>query len=330
LPEQTEPAWEHSVQVLITGVAGFVGTHLSRHILDTTPEAQIHGAVMTAPSDRIAPVITQHVLDLCDLDATRALLEAVQPDQIYHLAAQASVSRSFEAPWETLQNNILAQLNIIQACLRLPKPPRLVIICSGEIYGAADPDELPSREESPLRPGSPYSVSKVTQDMLGLQYYLSHNLPIMRARPFNHLGPGQSEGFVGPDFAVQIARIEAGEREPVMYVGNLTVERDFTDVRDVVRAYRLIMENGTPGEVYNVASGKTHSIRALLDGLLRYTTMDIEVCVDPARMRPARIPILWGDATRLRDATDWQPTIPFEQTLLDVLNDCRQRVQQAH
>jgi GDP-4-dehydro-6-deoxy-D-mannose reductase len=229
-------------------------------------------------------------------------------------------------PWETLENNILAQLNLIQAFLNLGIQPRLLVVSSAEIYGPVHADQLPIREDAPLRPTNPYGVSKVAQDMLGLQYYLSHTLPIVRVRPFNHIGPGQSEGFVAVDFAIQIARIEHGLQAPVIRVGNLAAQRDFTDVRDVVRAYWLLMEKAVPGEVYNVASGQAYSIQYLLDVLLSYSTTPIEVQTDPARMLPIDVPVIRGDASRLRQATGWGVTIPFEQTLLDVLNDCRQRI----
>lgn len=312
------------MRVLITGIGGFAGRHLTRHLLDVTPSIELHGTILE-PVDSHDPV-TLHTVDLRDPAQTRDIFAQIQPQQVYHLAGQANVGKSFSAAWETLENNIRAQLNVIEASLALPTPPRLLIISSGEIYGAAAPEHLPTNEDAPLRPSSPYSVSKITQDMLGLQYFLSRQLPVIRVRPFNHIGPGQSEGFVAPDFAMQIARIEAGLQEAKMYVGNLTPERDFTDVRDIARAYRLLMERGEPGEVYNVASGKPHTIQQLLDILLSYSTADIEVCPDPARMRPASVPVLWGDASRLRAATGWEPSIPFEQTLLDVLTDCRQRV----
>lgn len=311
------------MRVLITGAAGFVGRHLSRHLLDTVPELEAHGTVLAGVGQTTLAGITAHELDLRDSASVSGLVERLQPEQIYHLAAQANVRLSFDAVWETLETNIRSELNMIQASLALPTRPRLLIVSTGEMY---DPADLPSRENSALRPSSPYSVSKVTQDMLALQYFLSDGLPTLRARPFNHLGPGQSQGFVAPDFAMQIARIEAGQQEPQLNVGNLSARRDFTDVRDVVRAYRLIMERGEAGSVYNIASNQTHTIQELLDGMLRHARVPIEVCVDPARIRPSGTPILWGDATRLHDATGWQPTIPFEQTLLDVLDDCRQRV----
>jgi GDP-4-dehydro-6-deoxy-D-mannose reductase len=313
-----------SVRVLITGIGGFVGRHLARHLLETQPDVILHGTVIQPSAAPAADRVSLHVVDLRDAAATIALFEHVKPDHVYHLAAQASVGKSFEAAWETLENNIHCQFNVIQGCLALPTPPRLLIVSSGEIYGL--PDHLPADESAPLRPASPYSVSKAAQDMLGLQYFLSHRLPVLRARPFNHLGPGQSEGFVAPDFARQISRIEAGLQAPRLMVGNLEAQRDFTDVRDVVRAYRLIMEQGIPGDVYNIASGTPRSIQTLLDTLLSFTEAAIEVCPDPARMRPPAMPILWGSAAHLRAVTGWQPGIPLEQTLLDVLNDSRQLI----
>lgn len=312
------------MRILITGAGGFVGEHLARHIQQATPDAELHGTTLHPIANR--PDLTFHALDLKDEQAVQQLLETIQPDHIYHLAAQASPRLSFEIPWETLENNIRAQLNVIKSCLNLQLKSRILVVSSAEIYGPTRPEQQPIKEDTPFKPTNPYGVSKVTQDMLGLQYFLSHKLPILRARPFNHIGPGQSEGFVATDFASQISRIEAGQKEPVIEVGNLGAQRDFTDVRDVVRAYRLIMKTGTPGEVYNIASGVTHSIQKVLDILLGYSTTSIEVRVDQKRMMPIDVPIIQGDTNRLRQATGWQPSIPFEQSLLDVLNDWRTRI----
>lgn len=312
------------MRILITGIGGFVGRHLSAYVLAHTPGAELHGAVI-APEHAI-PDADCHVVDLKDEAALHALIERVRPDHIYHLAAQASVKRSFDDPWETLENNIHAQLNLITACLKLDPPPRLLIVSSGEIYGAETFGDTPPTEDAPLCPSNPYSVSKVAQDMLGLQYYLSHQLPIMRARPFNHLGPGQRLGFVAPDFALQVARIEAGLQAPVLRVGSLSAERDFTDVRDIVRAYALIMARGNPGEAYNIASGKCVTVRYLLDVLLSYSSARISVETDTARLRPGKDNRSWGDASRLRRVTGWEPQIPIEQTIFDVLTEFRQQV----
>lgn len=317
------------MRILITGVAGFVGRHLFNRLGTQYPDAIIHGTAIEEPQQLGNERLQYHVIDLKDTKAIYDLIDEVKPDQIYHLAAQSSPRRSFQIPWETLENNIKAQLNIIQACLALALRPRLLVISSAEIYGPVQPNQLPINEEFPLRPTNPYGVSKVAQDMLGLQYYLSHKLPILRVRPFNHFGPGQSEGFVATDFAIQVARIEMGLQKNVIEVGNLAAERDFTDVRDVVQAYTMIMEKGVPGEVYNVASGKAYSIQYLLDVLLKYSKTTIEVRVDPTRMLPIDVPIVRGDVTRLQTLCGWQTTIPFETTLLDVLNDWRGRIQQS-
>ena len=313
------------MRILITGADGFAGRHLVRELHSAQPGAEIHGTCFRAPASPL-PNVTSHTLDLRDEQAVTDLVAAVRPDHLYHLAAQANVGQSYSAVWSTLENNIRGQLNLILACIKQEVSPRMLVISSGDIYGDQHID-APATENSPLRPANPYSVSKVTQDMLALQYYLSNSLPIMRARPFNHLGTGQSHGFVAPDFAFQIARIEAGFQEPMIHVGNLMAERDFTDVRDVMRAYRLIMESGTPGEAYNISSGQTWSIRALLDTLLTFTTIEIEVRVDPTRLRPGRLSKIWGDSTRLRAATGWEPVVPLQQTLLEVLEECRQQVQ---
>ena len=198
-----------------------------------------------------------------------------------------------------------------------------------EEYGRVAPGDLPIREAQPLRPDSPYGVSKVTQDMLGLQYFLSRGLPVIRVRPFNHIGPRQTRRFVAPAFASQIAAIEVGKQPPVMKVGNLSASRDFTDVRDVVRAYVLALEHGEPGEVYNIGSGASHSIRSLLDRLLSLSTVNISIETDTTRLRPADVPDVVCDASRLRAATGWQPRVTFDQSLSDLLDYERTQVDVA-
>lgn len=311
------------MRILITGADGFAGRHLIHELSAHSGDLEIHGTSLHN-SGNVAPEVINHVLDLRDEPAVADLIANLQPDQVYHLAAQANVGKSYSAVWSTLENNIHSQLNLLLACLKLSTAPRVLVVSSGDIYGDQHADH-PATEEMPFRPGNPYSVSKVTQDMLGLQYHLSNGLPIIRVRPFNHLGPGQNRGFVAPDFAYQIAQIEAGLQEPVIRVGTLTAERDFTDVRDVMRAYRLLMERGTPGDAYNVASGKTCTIRNLLDTLLSFSTAEIEIRVETARLRPGRFSKVWGDSSKLHTATGWQPTIPLRQTLFDVLEDYRQR-----
>jgi GDP-4-dehydro-6-deoxy-D-mannose reductase len=316
------------VRILITGADGFAGRYLIRELLNNDDTLDLHGTTfrdLAAPP----PEVTYHTLDLRDENRVSALLAEVQPDQIFHLAAQANVGQSYVAVWSTLENNIRAQLNLILACVDQKRAPRMMIVSSGEIYGD-QADDTPFGENAPLRPSNPYTVSKATQDMLALQYYLSHQLPILRARPFNHLGPGQSRGFVATDFAMQIAQIEFGQQTPVLHVGKLTSERDFTDVRDVVRAYRLIMERGAAGSAYNIASGQTWTMRQVLETLLSHSALDISIEIDPARVRPGERSKSWGSAAHLHEVTGWQPTIPIAQTLSEVLDDCRQRVQMVN
>lgn len=317
------------MRVFITGAGGFAGGHLVRHLLqqpDLTP-ADIVAGVFQPPGHNSAldPLnIPQRQLDLCDAAAVHTAIADIRPDLVFHLAALADVAQSFKDPWGTLANNIHAQVNLLEACRQVVPGARVLVVSSAEIYGST-PGDTPLDENVPFAPASPYSVSKVAQDMLGLQYYLAYRLPIVRARPFNHIGPGQGSGFVAADFASQIAAIEAGQRAPVMYVGNLEAERDFTDVRDVVRAYLLLARHGEPGEAYNVCSGQGHSIQYLLDTLLSYSAVSIEVRQDPARMRPSDVPRRVGNAAKLRNHTGWTPQISFEQSLLDTLNDWRAR-----
>jgi len=315
------------VRAFITGAGGFAGGHLVEHLL-TLPDVHITAAVFQPPgcNPRLdGRPVEQRQLDLRDAAAVHVAIADARPELVFHLAALADVGQSFKDPWGTLANNAQAQINVLEACRHSVPAARVLVVSSAEIYGAVGGTDTPLDERVPFAPASPYSVSKVTQDMLGLQYFLAYGLPIVRARPFNHIGPSQAGGFVAADFASQIAAIEAGTREPVMFVGNLEAERDFTDVRDVVRAYTLMLMRGEPGEAYNVCSGQAHSVQYLLDTLLSYSTVPIEVRQDPARMRPSDVPCRVGDASKLRAHTGWTPQIPFEQSLLDTLNDWRIR-----
>ena len=312
------------MHLLITGATGFVGTHLRRYLLAAT-DWTITGTAFPDVPPVPLDAEREHLLtlDLRAAEATRAVLEAHRPDGIIHLAAQSHVPTAYQDPWATLENNIRGQINLLEGCRALDIAPRVLVIGSGEEYGRADASELPLVEAHPLRPENPYSVSKVAQDVMGYQYYISYGIPVLRMRPFNHIGPGQSPRFVLPAFASQVAAIEAGQQEPVLRVGNLEAARDFTDARDVVRAYHLALIHGTPGAVYNVASGTPRPIQSIVDLLLDLARVDIRVEIDPARYRPADVPVLYGSAARLQRDTGWQPEIAFEQTVADVLEEWR-------
>ena len=324
------------MRVLITGIAGFAGSHLAELLLHE-PEVELWGVVRgkeqaSQAEDRIAHLQSQvHLLygDLTNLDICRVILGQTQPDFIVHLAGRAVVADSWDRPWPAMEANIHTQLNILSSMVDLGLEARILVVGSNEEYGHVLPEELPINEETPLRPTSPYGVSKIAQDFLGLQYYLSHQVQAIRVRPFNHIGPRQRDAFVVPSFARQIAEIEAGLRAPVIRVGNLKAQRDFTDVRDMVRAYWLILQKGEPGEVYNIGSGQAHSIQHVLNLLLEMAQVSIRVEQDPRRLRPTDVPVSVCDASKLRAVTGWEPRIPLEQTLRDVLDEWRDRVQSS-
>lgn len=315
------------MHALITGAGGFVGGHLCNYLLSHT-DWELTGTVFAPESESGTrrPRLHLRTADLRERDTVTSLIDDVKPDVIFHLAAQSFVPTSFADPWDTLENNILSQLNLLEAVRRSDRETVFLVIGSNEEYGAPEPSELPQTEKSPLRPNNPYAVSKVSQDYLGLQYYLAYDVPVVRVRPFNHTGPGQSSRFVAPAFASQVARIEAGLQEPVMRVGNLSTSRDFTDVRDMVRAYHLAVTEGEPGEVYNLASGEPRSIKMLLETLLSYSDAEIKVERDPDRYRPVDVPVVYGSASKFYASTGWEPQIPFEQTLKDTLTYWRDQI----
>ncbi len=304
---------------LITGVSGFAGSHLADY-LASQPDTEVWGCDRAGGRRSFhPPTLRLRAVDVCDPAATHALLEHIQPDHIYHLAGQAFVGSSWTNPWDTLETNLRAQVNLLEATRAVCPSARMLVIGSNEEYGRLTPEDLPVRETTPLRPDSPYGVSKVGQDLLGLQYHLSYGLHIVRVRPFNHIGPRQNSKFVAPAFASQIAAIETGQQPAILRVGNLTARRDFTDVRDMVCAYTLALEQGEPGEVYNIGSGRSHGIQELLNTLLSFSTCRISVEMDTDRLRPSDVAEAVCDASRFRARTGWAPTIPFEQTLKDLL-----------
>jgi GDP-4-dehydro-6-deoxy-D-mannose reductase len=313
------------LRILVTGAGGFAGSHLADELLKEQSN-QVWGILRDPGTPAYLDTRVQcDVVELCNLAQVTDYIASLQPDRIYHLAGQAFVPQSWVDPWETLENNIRAELNILQACVVAKIFPRVLVVGSQEQYGRLRPDELPATETSPFRPDSPYGVSKIAQDYLGLSYVIRHNLPVVSVRPFNHIGPRQSNKFAAADFANQIAAVEYDQQQPVIKVGNLSAERDFTDVRDIATAYIAALELGTPGEAYNVASGVPRSIRSLLDGLLALSGREITIETDPTKLRPSDTPRQQGDSTKLRAATGWQPKIPFEQTLKDILDYERQQ-----
>jgi GDP-4-dehydro-6-deoxy-D-mannose reductase len=317
---------DRPMRVLITGVAGFVGRHLAAHLF-ACGSHEVWGLARAGRElEGLDERIRLVVADLQDKDAVDRALEQVRPEAIYHLASQASVARSLADPLDTLLNNVVGQVNLLEATARHAPDARILVIGSNEEYGLTRLDELPIRETKELRPISPYAVSKVTQDLLGHQYFATRGLQIIRVRPFTHTGPGQASLFVTPAFARQLAEMEHGQREPRMQVGFLDGQRDFSDVRDVVRGYRLLIEQGTAGEVYNLGSGVPRSVRSILDGLLSLTPARPTIDVDPSMIRPLEVPIQYADCSKIHAATGWRTEIPFEQTLGDILDDWRRRV----
>lgn len=310
-------------RVLITGITGFVGQHLTKYLKDHFPgSVEIYGttrSLVDRGDETFAGVKLLHAeLTLQkDLDD---VVGRVKPDEVYHLAALSSPAESFLAPTETIANNVGAQAHLFEALRKSHLlETKVLIVTSSDIYGLVKRSDLPINEKTLFRPSSPYAVSKITQDYLAWQYYSSYGMPIIRVRPFPHVGPKQTDHFVLSSFAKQIALIEKGKQEPVVKVGNLEAKRDFTDVRDMVRAYVLLMKKGIPGDVYNAGSGESTKIIVLLNKLLVLSTAKITTSVDQSRMRPSDIPELRCDARKIRRVTGWQPEISLEQTLKDTL-----------
>lgn len=313
------------MRALITGVGGFVGPYLVRALRQDTDWAVFGLCRHPSRGEGYTPI----VVDLLNREMVARAVAEVAPTHVFHLAAQSHVPTSHNDEGETLANNILGQVNLLDACRALPEPPRALIVGSAEEYGLARETEMPLSEDQLFRPTSPYAVSKVAQDLLGYQYFVSYQLPVVRVRPFNHIGPGQSDRFAIAAFARQIAEIEAGQREPTVWVGNLEARRDFLDVRDVVRAYYLAVTEGEPGAVYNIGSGVAVRMRDALDLLLKLSPARIEIQFDQDRLRPSDVPLLVADNRAVRQATGWKPGIPLEDSLRDILDWWRAQVAAA-
>ena len=319
------------MRLLVTGAGGFVGGHLVDFLHGEEPGIEIFGIVLPRGGVSWHAAAGARVLeaDLTDPAAAAAVVRDVRPDRIIHLAGQASVHLSWLDPAGTMRTNVLGIVHLLDAVRSLGLRPPVLVVGSAEEYGPVGAGEMPIREEAPLRPASPYAVSKVAQGALALLYGPAGGMRVVLTRTFHHTGPGRGEAFAESSFARQIAEIEAGRQPPVLKVGNLETVRDFADVRDVVRAYWRLLEKGAAGVTYNVCTGKGRRIRELLDLLLAESSAHVEVSVDPERLRPSDVPAQVGDPARLRAATGWEPRIPLERTLLDLLEDWRARTATA-
>ena len=317
------------MRILITGITGFVGSHLAEYAL-AKESVEVYGTVRwRSRMDNVEHIQDRIQLLDCDLRdnvAVKRTLEEARPEYIFHLAAQSFVPTSWKAPAETLTTNILSELNLLESIRDLKLDTRIHVAGSSEEYGLVFEDEAPIKEDNPLRPLSPYAVSKVAQDYLAYQYNQSYGIFTVRTRAFNHTGPRRGQVFVTSDFSRQVALIEKDKKEPVIEVGNLEARRDFSDVRDIVRGYWLSLEKGEPGEVYNLGSGRAVTIQEMLDLILSMSDVEIEVRQMPERMRPSDVELLLCDYSKFNRATGWEPEIPLEKTIADLLDYWRERV----
>ncbi|MBL7210062.1 MAG: GDP-mannose 4,6-dehydratase [Dehalococcoidia bacterium] len=316
-------------KALITGITGFAGSHLAEYLIargDVEVVGMMRWRSKTENIDSFRHRLELVEGDVRDAHSLEEIMRAVAPDYIFHLAAQSFVPTSWKAPADTFETNAVGTIHLLEAARRLKPDAVFHTAGSSEEYGLVHTNELPIRETNPLRPLSPYGVSKVAEDLLGWQYFKSYGLRVIRTRAFNHTGPRRGEVFVTSNFAKQVAEIEKGLKPPVIYVGNLEARRDFTDVRDVVRGYWLAATKCDYGEVYNICSQKARRIRDVLDLLLSVSKVNVEVKPDPSRMRPADVDVLEGDCSEFITKTGWKAEIPFEKTMEDLLNYWRERV----
>lgn len=315
-------------KALITGITGFVGSYMAELLL--SEKFEVHGLCRwRSRTENIEHIRNKiHLIegDLLDSRSLQALMMDVRPTHIFHLAAQSFVQASWTSPAVTLEINTVGSCNLFEAVRACQLQPLIQIACSSEEYGLVKPEEVPIKETNPLRPLSPYAVSKVAMDYLGYQYFKSYGMKIVRTRGFNHTGPRRGEVFAESSFAKQIVEIEKGIKKPILLVGNLEAKRDYTDVRDMVKGYLLAVEKGEPGEVYNICSGKAIKIEDVLKTLLSLSKARVTVRQDQARMRPSDVPILLGDNSKFVKQTGWQPKIPFGKTMRDLLDYWRKKI----
>lgn len=320
------------MRILITGITGMVGSHLAEYVLAHHPDVEVHGMVRwrspRANLVKVAGRVTLHEGELRDLHSLVRVLETVRPERIFHLAAQSYVSASFTAPADTLHTNVIGTTNLLDAVRLTGIDPRIHICSSSEVYGQVREDEVPIRESNEFRPASPYAVSKCGEDMIALQYFLSYGIKTIRTRMFTHTGPRRGDVFAESAFAKQIAEVEAGLRPNPIKVGNLNSVRTFADVSDAVRAYWLLLEKCPPGEVYNIGGERTMTVGEMLDVLIGMAGCRIRYEVDPALVRPSDVTLQIPDTSKFRAATGWEPKVPLETTLRDLLDYHRGRIRE--
>lgn len=313
---------------LIIGINGFVGSHLAELLLreDYKVFGTIRKTSKTEKIEHIKDKINLVEADINIADNVYKAINQIKPDEIYHLAALSEVKKSWSEPRETIISNVIGALNLFEAVRKADINPLIHVAGSSEEYGLVYENELPVNENNPLRPLSPYGVGKVAQDMLSFQYTKTYGLKIVVTRGFNSTGPRRDDAYVISNFSKQIAMIQKGLQKPVVMVGDLKVKRDFTDVRDVVRAYHLSLQKGIPGERYNICSGKAYSIKEILDILLSMNNVKVEIRIDPKRMRPSDVPIMLGTYEKFYKQTGWKPEIPIEKTLRDLMDYWKEKL----
>lgn len=318
------------MKILITGITGMVGSHLAEYILNNHTNSEVHGLIRwRSPLDNIKHIQSKIILhqgDLRDLNSLILILQKIKPERIFHLAAQSYVTTSFNIPADTIHTNVIGTVNLLDAIRITGLDPRIHICSSSEVYGQVTKEEIPIKETNPFRPASPYAVSKVGEDMIALQYYLSYGLKILRTRMFTHTGARRGDVFAESSFAKQIAEIEAGFHSKPVKVGNLESIRTFADVRDAVRAYWLLLDRCPSGEVYNIGGNRTMTIGEMLQILKSMAKCKIEHEVSPSLLRPSDVTLQIPDTSKFQQATGWQPKIPLETTLGDLLNYHREKI----
>jgi GDP-4-dehydro-6-deoxy-D-mannose reductase len=311
-------------RILVTGAGGFVGTHLIE-ALKKQSDIEIFAAVYNSTSDITALLDSDHIIagDLTDFAFASELIKQSAPDIIYHLAALSVVHNSHEKALAVMNGNTTISYNLLEATKLYAPNTRFIAICSANVYGAVEDTSKPIDESTPIRPLNTYAVSKVMQEMLALQYYLAYSLDVVILRPFNHTGPGQTIDFVIPRLAAQFAKIEKGEMDAVIEVGNTQSVRDFTDVRDMVEGYMLAAAKAKSGEIYNLGSGKGYTVKQILDILESLSKTKVEIKINQELVRPSDVPVLIADAAKFSSLTGWKPKISLEETISDILESYR-------